>query len=78
MEGHKGKENLAPGYTGMSEFFKDMEMKNNFHKDIHVKVSEEIPKNSKDKFVTSRPNKNEFEPTSGPSMSGMVCVGSCG
>ena len=42
----------------MSEFFKDMEMKNNFYKDIHVKVSEEIPKNSKDKIVTSRPNKN--------------------
>jgi hypothetical protein len=27
--------------------------------------------------VTSRPNKDEFEPTSGPSVSGMTCVGSC-
>jgi hypothetical protein len=28
-------------------------------------------------YVTSRPNKDEFEPTSGPSVSDMVCVGSC-
>jgi hypothetical protein len=28
-------------------------------------------------YVTSRPNKDEFEPTSGPSVSGMACVGSC-
>ena len=27
--------------------------------------------------VTSRPNKDVFEPTSDPSVSGMVCVGSC-
>jgi hypothetical protein len=27
--------------------------------------------------VTFRPNKDEFEPTSGPSVSGMACVGSC-
>ena len=27
--------------------------------------------------MTSRPNKDEFEPTSGPSVSGMACVGSC-
>jgi hypothetical protein len=27
--------------------------------------------------VTSRPNKDESEPTSGPSVSGMACVGSC-
>jgi hypothetical protein len=27
--------------------------------------------------VTSRPNKDEFEPTSGPSVSGMACVGNC-
>jgi hypothetical protein len=26
--------------------------------------------------VISRPNKDEFEPTSGPSVSGMACVGS--
>jgi len=29
------------------------------------------------KNVTSRPNKDEFEPTSGPSVSDMACVGSC-
>jgi hypothetical protein len=28
-------------------------------------------------YVTSRPNKDEFEPISGPSVSGMACVGSC-
>jgi hypothetical protein len=28
-------------------------------------------------YVTSRPSKDEFEPTGGPSVSGMVCVGSC-
>jgi hypothetical protein len=27
--------------------------------------------------VTSRPNKDEFEPTSGPSVSSMACVGNC-
>jgi len=27
--------------------------------------------------VTSRPNKDEFEPTSGPSVSDMICVESC-
>jgi hypothetical protein len=31
----------------------------------------------KKNYVISRPNKNEFEPTSGPSVNGMVCVGSC-
>jgi hypothetical protein len=28
-------------------------------------------------YVTSPPNKDEFEPTSGPSVSGIACVGSC-
>ena len=28
-------------------------------------------------YVTSRPNMDAFEPTSGPSVSGMTCVGSC-
>jgi hypothetical protein len=27
--------------------------------------------------VTSRPNKNEFKPTGGPSVSGIACMGSC-
>ena len=28
-------------------------------------------------YVISGPTKDEFEPTSGPSVSGMTCVGSC-
>ena len=42
-KGHKGKENMTVGYTGASEFFKDIEVKSNYHKNIQVKVSHLLP-----------------------------------
>ena len=38
-KGHGGKENLTPGHTCVSDFFRGMEVKNNFHKGIQVKDS---------------------------------------
>ena len=35
----EGKKNLTAGHTCVSEFFKNIEVKSNFDKDIHIKVS---------------------------------------
>jgi hypothetical protein len=40
-------------------------------------VADEDVESFRGVYVISRPNKDEFEPTSGPSVSGMACVGSC-
>ena len=37
-------------------------------------VADEDVESFRGVYVTSRPNKNEFEPTSGPNVSDMVCV----
>jgi len=43
LKGHRGKEKLATGHIGANEFFRRMEVKSTFHKDIQVKDSFVLP-----------------------------------
>ena len=46
----------------------------NGHHEDKIYLSKTENRDDQDKPVTSRPNKDEFEPTSGPSVSGIACV----